>query len=85
MLEHHYARNSHHPEHYPDGVNGMDLFDIMEMFIDWKAASERGEASSMGLNAAAKKYHVGPQLLAIMKNTAIRLGWETDEDHPTNG
>lgn len=40
-LEHHYAANSHHPEHYPDGIAGMSLFDLVEMLVDWKAASER--------------------------------------------
>jgi len=34
-LEHHYAKNSHHPEHYVNGVNGFDLFDLVEMFFDW--------------------------------------------------
>lgn len=40
-LNHHYANNSHHPEHYENGVNGFDLFDLVEMFFDWKAATER--------------------------------------------
>lgn len=40
-LEHHYAANSHHPEHYPDGIRGMSLLDLVEMLVDWKAASER--------------------------------------------
>lgn len=78
MLAHHYANNSHHPEHYPNGVDGMDLFDLVEMFADWKAASERGEASSMGLKVGARKYAVSDQLLSIMQNTADRLGWKTD-------
>jgi hypothetical protein len=24
-LDHHYLRNAHHPEHYPNGVDGMSL------------------------------------------------------------
>ena len=36
----HYSRNSHHPEHYPNGVDDMTLLDIIEMVADWKAASE---------------------------------------------
>jgi len=40
-LEHHYAANSHHPEHYPNGIAGMSLIDLLEMLCDWKAASER--------------------------------------------
>lgn len=40
-LEHHYAVNSHHPEHFENGVAGMTLLDLTEMLVDWKAASLR--------------------------------------------
>jgi len=40
-LEHHYENNSHHPEHYETGISGMSLLDLLEMIVDWKAASER--------------------------------------------
>lgn len=40
-LRHHYAANSHHPEHYEDGIAGMSLLDLIEMLCDWKAATER--------------------------------------------
>jgi hypothetical protein len=33
-LDHHYKNNSHHPEHYENGVYGFDLFDLIEMFFD---------------------------------------------------
>lgn len=75
MLEHHYANNSHHPEHYENGVDGMDLFDVVEMFFDWKAASERGEEPAMNLTYACERYSVSPQLAAVFKNTADRLGY----------
>lgn len=75
MLEHHYENNSHHPEHYPEGVDGMDLLDVVEMFFDWKAASERGEESAMNLTAACERFRVSPQLQRIFENTADRLGF----------
>jgi hypothetical protein len=40
-LEHHYARYRHHPEHFSDGCKGMNLLDIIEMLVDWKASSLR--------------------------------------------
>jgi hypothetical protein len=76
MLDHHYANNSHHPEHYPDGVVGMDLFDLVEMFMDWKAASERGEESSMNLSYSVEKLGLPPMLESILRNTADRLDWK---------
>ncbi len=75
MLEHHYANNSHHPEHYPDGVSGMDLFDVIEMFFDWKAASERGGENDIGLSHSVERFKIDPQLASILANTAERLGY----------
>src|SRR5690349_7175185 len=37
-LEHHYANNLHHPEHWPNGIRDMNLIDLIEMCVDWKAA-----------------------------------------------
>lgn len=76
MLAHHYANNSHHPEHYENGVDGMDLFDVVEMFFDWKAASERGEESAMNISTACDRYKVSRQLTEIFRNTADRLGFK---------
>lgn len=75
MLQHHYENNSHHPEHYENGVDDMDLFDVVEMFFDWKAASERGGEDAMNLTAAAERYGISPQLLNIMRNTAERMDY----------
>lgn len=38
-LDHHYAMNRHHPEHFEDGIKGMTLIDLCEMIADWKAAT----------------------------------------------
>jgi len=35
----HYERNSHHPEHY-DSPKEMGFLDLIEMVMDWKAASD---------------------------------------------
>lgn len=78
MLDHHYANNSHHPEHYPDGIAGMDLLDLVEMFHDWKAASERGGDSAIGLTYCIEKYDIPPMLALILRNTADRNGWKHD-------
>lgn len=84
MIIYHRQRNSHHPEHYEfevggeymHGINGMDLFDLVEMFYDWKAACERGESSTMNLAAACDKYKIDGPLRAILFNTAERLGFQ---------
>jgi hypothetical protein len=76
-LTHHYANNSHHPQFYPDGISGMSLLDVIEMFCDWKAASERhadGDfAKSLEINT--ERFAISDQLARIFVNTCRELGW----------
>lgn len=71
-LDHHYARNSHHPEHYADGVNDMSLLDLIEMFCDWKAAGERHNDGNIlkSIEKNTTRFEMSPQLSRIFKNTA---------------
>jgi hypothetical protein len=75
-LEHHYANNSHHPEHYPNGVEGMDLLDVVEMLLDWKAATERTKDGDIlkSIDINEKRFNISPQLAQILRNTIINLG-----------
>ena len=77
-LDHHYANNSHHPEHYQNGINGFDLFDLMEMFFDWKAATERHNDGNIFKSISINKERFGysEQLAEIFTNTAKRLGYK---------
>jgi len=76
-LAHHYANNSHHPEHYADGIDGMTLIDLVEMLCDWKAASERhadGDiARSIEINR--QRFAISDQLASILRNTVQGMGW----------
>jgi hypothetical protein len=76
-LDHHYAANSHHPEHYPNGVDGMSLMDVLEMLCDWKAAGERHENGSIqkSLEINKTRFNISPQLQSILENTAKEMGW----------
>lgn len=76
-LDHHYANNSHHPEHYDNGIDGMDLFDVMEMLMDWKAASERHDDGDIykSIEINAKRFELSEQVTNILYNTAKRIGW----------
>jgi hypothetical protein len=129
-LDHHYAANAHHPEHFPKlettpigrmlrsaademeatakeamgsagqgeinalldfakfnrdtadqleaGVNGMSLFDVMEMLLDWKAATERmkgGGDIRRSLEINTERFKLSPQLASILANTIKEMGW----------
>jgi hypothetical protein len=71
-LAHHYANNSHHPEHFRDGVNDMTLLDVLEMFADWKASSERHNDGNIltSIVKNADRFSLSSQLVKILENTA---------------
>lgn len=71
-LDHHYAHNSHHPEHFPDGIRGMNLFDLVEMFCDWKAATLRHNDGNLikSIEHNQKRFGYSDDLKAILLNTA---------------
>lgn len=73
-LNHHYANNNHHPEHYANGVNDMDLVDVIEMICDWKAASKRHNDGNIqkSLELNKDRFHIDAQLYSILKNTVDR-------------
>ena len=77
-IDHHVNNNSHHPEYYANGINGMDLMDLVEMFFDWKAASERVKDGNFlkGLKINQERFEMSDQLTKIFENTARRLGWD---------
>ena len=77
-LDNHYKENSHHPEHYAEGVNGMNLFDIVEMFFDWKAAGERHADGNIydSISINKGRFAISDQLTGIFENTADFLGYE---------
>lgn len=71
-LDHHYAKSRHHPEHFPNGVKDMNLVDIIEMFCDWKAASERQLNGNIlkSIEANQDRFGYSRDLGKIMENTA---------------
>jgi len=76
-LDHHYENNSHHPEHYENGVNGFDLFDLVEMLFDWKAATERHADGDIrkSIEINKERFKISEQLCDIFRNTVNRMNW----------
>lgn len=92
-VDHHYAENRHHPEYFAtnamglcdpaavrDGtaVSRMTLFDLVEMLMDWKAASERmkdGGDIAESLRVNVDRFGLSPQLASVLANTIREMGW----------
>jgi len=71
-LTHHCENNSHHSEHFTNDINGMTLIDVIEMFCDWKCASERHADGDIlkSIEINCKRFNIDQQLRQIILNTA---------------
>ena len=73
-LQHHLKVNRHHPEYFENGINGMNLIDVLEMVCDWLAASNRSQTGiAKGLEINKRRYGISDQLFEIIKNTVTDL------------
>lgn len=77
-IAHHYAANSHHPEHYPDGIAGMSLLDVVEMLCDWKAASMRHNNGDFrkSIEINQERFGYSDELKQLLLNTLLLLEGE---------
>lgn len=75
-LANHYANNRHHPEHFQDGINGMNLIDVLEMLLDWKAAARRHDSGDIrrSLEINKERFGIDAQLMTILINTVRDFG-----------
>lgn len=71
-LDIHYSNNRHHPEHFENGIKGMNLIDLIEMICDWKAASERHADGDIfkSIEINQKRFGYSDDLKSILENTA---------------
>ncbi len=86
-LDNHYKENkSHHPNYHANGIDDMNLLDMVEMLIDWKASSERHETGNIleSININAKRFKMSEQLVNLFKNTVYHLGFANTESRSPN-
>ena len=71
VIDRHHRNNRHHPEHWSEGINDMSLIDILEMIVDWKAATMRYKDGNLekSIEINCDKYKISPQLKQIILNT----------------
>lgn len=59
-------------------INGMSLFDVLEMLLDWKAATERmkdGGDIRKSVDINRDRFKISPQLENILRNTIEEMKW----------
>ena len=74
-LDHHYQANRHHPEHFEDGIAGMHLVDLVEMFCDWLAATHRHDDGDIhdSIEQNRERFGFEEPMASILHNTADHL------------
>lgn len=70
-LKHHYKANRHHPEYFAEGIRGMNLIDLVEMFCDWYAATKRQKDGDIrkSIEIQQKRFGFSDELKQILLNT----------------
>ena len=65
----------------------MSLFDILEMLMDWKAATERmknGGDIWKSISFNQGRFNMSEQLTKILQNTAREMKWIPSETNSTS-
>jgi len=72
-LDHHYANNRHHPEHFATGIKEMNLVDLIEMLCDWRAATERHADGDIlkSIEINQKRFGYSDELKQMFINTTL--------------
>lgn len=77
-LQHHYSVNRHHPQHFKDGIRGMNLIDLIEMICDWLASTKRHDNGNIddSIDINQKRFGYTDELKQILHNTVDYLRTE---------
>jgi len=76
-LDHHYANNRHHPEHFPNGMNDMNLIDLLEMLVDWKAATLRHDDGDIlrSIEINQERFGYSDEMKELLLRTVEYMVW----------
>lgn len=73
-LDHHYANNSHHPEHFANGIAGMNILDLMELVADWYVSAKANNGKiHESIEKNQERFHYSDDLKSILHNSATLL------------
>ena len=91
-LSHHYKVNKHHPEYNDingftfssnnDPIESMDMLDIVEMLLDWLAATQRHADGDIGksISKNEERFGINKQLSQVFRNTVALIEQLKKED-----
>ena len=65
-LVHHYRCNRHHPQHFGNGMSGMNIMDLIELMCDWQAVAQDIDESII---IGQQRFGYGKPMTKILSNT----------------
>ena len=70
-LQRHYECNNHHPECWKNGIQSMSLLELIEMLVDWLAATRRMANGDIrkSIEQNQERFGYGDELKQILLNT----------------
>ena len=73
FFKHHYENNRHHPDHFANGIEGMNLADLCEYIVDIISYYEELHVNNAldTVNKQKERFGFDEQLTQILKNTLI--------------
>jgi len=85
-INHHQLNNRHHPEFYctDDNISKMSLFDLMEMIMDWLAATKRHADGDIykSIEHNRGRFNISDQVVALLRNTVGEIMQKEKENEP---
>lgn len=75
ILERHYEVSDHHPEHFEQGVSGMNLLNLLEFLVDVAdICKQHGTGDVLeSLRISVLRFKIEPQLESVLINTLVEM------------
>lgn len=76
-IDAHYLSNRHHPEHFKEGIQTMNILDFTEMYCDWQAATKRHKDGDIfdSILKNEKRFGYTHNITSLLFNQADRDKW----------
>lgn len=69
-IQHHYKINTHHPEYYNNDYTKMSMYDIIEMYCDFKSSVKKNKNGNLDRSFEINKnrFHLSDEIINLMKS-----------------
>lgn len=82
-LIHHYKLNDHHPEHFDNGIQDMNMLQLLEMLADWKASCSRVKDGDIikSIEINQNRFNYSDDIKSLLINTVKYMNWDNKNEN----